>query len=185
MYAGHGIGASNSKPAQSWSLTDGESLSDLDLAIALRALPAGADAVVMNNCCYGEGLFEVGRHDHRTAAEQRADTPMVCIAAAGEGELVQLSKLGDLARHTVAAAAAGNSYRQLSETFAATAVAGGTFRVDARPADRLDDRVLSPTLVRRRILLHHRPLLPERVRLTHIFYVINGAMVAPGTRGER
>jgi hypothetical protein len=164
MFAGHGIGASSSQPAQSWSLTAGEAFSDRDLATALRELPRGVDTVVINNCCFGEGLFEVDRHDHGPTEPQRTDCPMVSISAAREHELVQLTKLVDLAGQTVAAAAAGQSYRQLSEAFAATAVAGGTFQVDARPACRLDDRVLSPEPRRRRITPHHRPPAAPRVR---------------------
>jgi hypothetical protein len=163
MFAGHGIGASSSRSAQSWSLTEGEAFSDRDLATALRALPRGVDTVVINNCCFGEGLFEVDRHDHPSAEQQQRPPPMVSISAAGERDLVQLTKLVDLAGQIVTAAAAGQSYRQLSEAFAASAVAGGTFQVDARPAYRFEDRVLSPERSRR-IMPHHRGARAQRGR---------------------
>ncbi|HEU4728669.1 MAG TPA: hypothetical protein VFT22_12285 [Kofleriaceae bacterium] len=50
---------------------------------------------------------------------------------------------------TVTAAAARLSDRELAASFARTAVAGATFHVEARPIDRLDDRVLSTDAGRR------------------------------------
>jgi hypothetical protein len=194
MFAGHGIGATSVQPAQCWSLTEGEAFSDCDLAAALRELPHSVDTVVINNCCFGEGLFEVGSHNHPSAEQRGKDSPMVSISAAGERDLVELTKLVDLAGQTVAAAAAGQSYRQLSEAFAATAVAGGTFQVGARPACRLEDRVLSPELRRRRLTPHdhdpdgtvsrrknYRDTVDRAVSpMAHILYVTNGSPEAPG-----
>jgi hypothetical protein len=143
MFAGHGTPANSSQHAQAWFLTEDDVFTDLDLANALLAFPARVDTVVVSDCCYGEGLFRVeDLGDPRPELRPR-DAPMICISGAGETGLVELSRLANLARQTVAAAAAGQSHRQLAETFAATAVAGRTFHVDARPAGRLDDLVLS------------------------------------------
>lgn len=161
MFAGHGIAASSVQHAQSWSLTAGEVFTDLDLATALLALPPGVDTAVLSDCCFGEGLFQVEHLGNRPSRQQPRDSPMVCISAAGKNNLVELTKLAHLAKQTVAAADAMHSYRQLSNTFAAQAVAGCTFHVDARPAQRLDDLVLNPER-RRPITLDRRPVEPSR-----------------------
>lgn len=144
MFAGHGIPACRVEHAQSWSLTAGEAFTDVDLAAALLALPPGVDTVVLSDCCFGEGLFQVEHRGTPPSRQRPRNSPMVCISAAGKNNLVELAKLANLATQTVAAADAMHSYRQLSSTFAAQAVAGCTFHVDARPAHRLDDLVLSP-----------------------------------------
>jgi hypothetical protein len=161
MFAGHGIAASSVQHAQSWSLTNGEAFTDIDLATALLALPPRVDTVVLSDCCFGEGLFQVERVGDLPSGEPPRNSPMVCISAAGKDSLVALTKLTNLARQTVAAADAMHSYRQLSDTFAAQAVAGGTFHVDARPAHRLDDLVLNPEPVQTAVL-GRRPVKPNR-----------------------
>lgn len=161
MFAGHGAAAGNMQQSQSWSLAAGESFTDVDLAIALGSLRPGVDTVVLSDCCFGEGLFQVEQRGDLPSGLRPRESPMVCISAAGTNNLVELTKLANLARQTVAAADAMHSYRQLSSTFAAQAVAGGTFHVDARPACRLDDLVLSPerpvTTGRRSIAPNRRP----------------------------
>ncbi len=142
MFAGHGRSATTSQRAQAWSLTGDEVFTDLDLATTLRGFPARIDTVVISNCCYGEGLFRVANRARRHRVRSPRNTPMVCISGAATNGLVELARLANLAREIVAAAGARQSYRQLSETFAATAVAGQTFHVDARPARRLGDLVM-------------------------------------------
>lgn len=142
MFAGHGRPATASQRAQAWSLTGDEVFTDLDLATTLRGFPARLDTVVISNCCYGEGLFRVANRARGRHERPPRNTPMVCISGAGTNSLVELTRLTNLAREVVAAAGARQSYRQLSETFAATAVAGQTFHVDARPASRLGDPVM-------------------------------------------
>lgn len=159
MFAGHGTASSGAQPSQSWSLTAGEAFTDIDLAIALGSLRPGVDTVVLSDCCFGEGLFQVEHRGDLPSRLRPRNHPMVCISAAGTDNLVELTKLANLARQTVAAADAKHSYRQLSSTFAAQAVAGGTFHVDARPAWRLDDLVLSPV---RAVTTGRRPVEPHR-----------------------
>lgn len=161
MFAGHGIAASSGQPSQSWSLAAGEAFTDVDLAMALRALPLGVDTVVLSDCCFGEGMFRVEHLGDRPAEQQSRNSAMVCISAAGEDSLVELTKLANLARQTVAAADARQSYRQLASTFATRAVAGCTFHVDARPAHRLDDLVLNPERVWP-TTMGRRPIKPNR-----------------------
>jgi len=142
MFAGHGRPAGGEAGCEAWWLTQTEVFSDLDLAAALLACPAHLDTVVISGSCYGEGLFEVGSSEGARSGHPGRNSPMVCISAAGDGSLVKLTRLSTLAQDIVAAAAAGHSYRQLAESFANTAVAGGAFHVDARPLHRLDDLVL-------------------------------------------
>lgn len=149
MFAGHGQPPDEVQPAHAWSLTRGESFTDIDLARALLQLPAGVDTVVISNCCYGEGLFATECLARRRLGPVSRGASMVCISAAGKRNLVELSRLVNLARATVSAAAARRSYRELAASFARTAVAGATFHVDARPIDRLDDLVLSTDAARR------------------------------------
>ncbi len=157
MFAGHGTPASSSQLAHAWFLSEGEVFTDLDLAKALLEFPARLDTVVISACCYGEGLFRVeDLGDPRPELRPR-DAPMVCISGAGKSGLVELTRLANLARQTVAAAGAGQSYRELAETFAATAVAGRTFHVDARPASRLGDLVLRPGIRTRERTSWDRP----------------------------
>jgi len=141
MFAGHGTSASGEAGCEAWWLTQNEVFSDLDLAAALLACPAH-DTVVISGSCYGKGLFDVGSSDCARSGHPVRNSPMVCISAAGDGSLVKLTRLPTLAQDIVAAAVAGHSYRQLAESFANTAVAGGAFHVDARPLRRLDDLVL-------------------------------------------
>lgn len=161
VFAGHGIAASSGQPSQSWSLAAGETFTDGDLAAALLALPPGVDTVVLSDCCFGEGLFQVEQLGDQPPEQQPRNSAMVCISAAGKDNLVELSKLANLARQTVAAADAKQSYRQLASTFASQAVAGCTFHVDARPAHRLDDLVLNPER-RRPVTVSRRPVKPNR-----------------------
>jgi hypothetical protein len=148
MFAGHGMPPSDARPAHAWSLTGDEAFTDLDLARALLEFPAEVDTVVISNCCYGEGLFAVECLAGRRVGPQPWNIPMICISAAGKRNLVELTRMANLARATVGAAAARQSYRQLAASFARTAVAGATFHVDARPISRMDDRVLSSDLGR-------------------------------------
>jgi hypothetical protein len=143
MFAGHGRPETASQRAQAWSLTGDEVFTDRDLATTLLRFPARLDTVVISNCCYGEGLFRVENRGRRRHGRAPQNPPMVCISGAGTNGLVELTRLTNLARELVAAAGARQSYRQLSETFAATAAAGQTFHVDARPASRLGDLVMS------------------------------------------
>jgi hypothetical protein len=143
MFAGHGVPAAGAHQADAWSLTAGEAFTDRDLVLALRAVPAGCDVVVISACCYGAGMFRIAHPARRRCAHGLGDAPMICISAAGLHDEVELMKLPDLARQVVAAAGAGCSYRQLAARFAATAVAGRTFHVEARPARRLAEQVLS------------------------------------------
>lgn len=142
MFAGHGRPAAGEAGCEAWSLTQNEVFSDLDLAAALLACPAHLDIVVISGSCYGKGLFDVGSSECARSGHWVRNSPMVCISAAGDGSLVKLTRLSTLAQDIAAAAAAGLSYRQLAESFAVTAVAGGAFHVDARPVRRLDDLVL-------------------------------------------
>lgn len=143
MFAGHGKGASSSAPGQAWSLTGDEVFTDLDLATALLEFPRRVDTVVISNCCYGEGIFRVDALGHRLAEHLPRNSPMVCVSAAGKNDLVEVAKLVNLASETVAAAVARQSYTQLSINFAAQAVAGCEFHVDARPPSRRSELVLS------------------------------------------
>src|SRR5262249_20077975 len=124
-------------------------------------LPPRVDTVVLSDCCFGEGLFQVEHLGDQPSAQQPRNSAMVCISAAGKDNLVELRKLANLARQTVAAADAMQSYRQLASTFAAQPVAGCTFHVDARPAHRLDDLVLTPER-RRPVTVGQRPVKPNR-----------------------
>jgi hypothetical protein len=142
MFAGHGAPATGADRMEAWCLTETDRFTDVDLAAALLELPARVDTVVISACCHGEGVFHVGVPDRRWPGRSTLDAPMVCISGAGEGGLVALTRLANLATQVVAAAAAGQSYRQLRDTFAATAVAGRSFHVDARPSGRLEDPVL-------------------------------------------
>jgi hypothetical protein len=143
MFAGHGTPSHGAAREEGWALTADDVFTDHDLATALCPLVAGVDTVVVSNCCFGEGMFRAARVGRPLGHRASAQAPMVCISASGAHDLVKLTKLVDLASETVAAATAQRSYRQLAETFAARAVAGCTFHVDARPARRLDDAVLS------------------------------------------
>jgi hypothetical protein len=143
MFAGHGMPADGVHQTDAWSLTAGEVFTDRDLALALRAVPLGRDVVVISACCYGAGVFRIAHPDRRRCAHGLGDAAMICISAAGPHDEVELMKLPELARQVVAAAGAGCSYRQLAARFAATAVAGRTFHVEARPARRLAEPVLS------------------------------------------
>jgi len=158
MFAGHGKEPDprDAQPAQAWSLTDDQDFTDLELATALLAFPTGVDVVVICDCCYGEGFFEAGAvlperlqrlRDTRDRAWQDVanNSPMVCISAASDVGQVTLTKLVELANDTVAAAAAGHSYAQLATTFDQNKLTGREFHVDARPAERLGDAVLSTT----------------------------------------
>lgn len=60
MFAGHGAKPDRSTPAQSWYLSEHELFSDLELADELLALRDDVDAVVISDCCYGEGFFNTG-----------------------------------------------------------------------------------------------------------------------------
>lgn len=161
MFAGHGAAAGGMQHSPSWLLTVDEAFTSVDLAMALDALPPGVDTVVLSDCCFGEGLFDVTDLGKLPSRLQPRNSPMVCISAAGRNHLVELAKLANLATQTVAAADAMHSYRQLARTFAARAVAGCTFHVDARPAHRLDDLVLSPER-RRLATADRRPVEPNR-----------------------
>jgi hypothetical protein len=162
MFAGHGK-ADVARDTQSWVLTKGESVSDKDLSEALRKFPRSVDIVVISDCCYGEGLFEANdnrvpvdellqKHSKilgnalykncKTCGASDQNSPMVCISAASKQDEVRLANLDDLARETVRAAGAGQSYGQLSEWFVYTKVAGRAFHVDARPDHRMNDQVL-------------------------------------------
>jgi len=163
MFAGHGKepDPQDAQPAQAWSLTAGQDFTDLELATALLAFPAGVDIVVICDCCYGEGFFVAGAvlperlrrlRDIRDTAWQvvATNSPMVCISAASDVGQVTLTKLVELARDTVAAATAGHSYAELAAVFDQRKLTGREFHVDARPAERLGDRVLSTAAPRPR-----------------------------------
>ncbi|HEY6173697.1 MAG TPA: caspase family protein [Kofleriaceae bacterium] len=168
MFAGHGGEASPTRPSQSWFLTAGQYFTDADLAARLLELPAGVDAVVISDCCYGEGFFRVGRAMFRgrsqgqvehllLRAQSRAlprvlgqrwysagrDSPMVCISAASKNDEVTGANLPDLAAKTAEAAVQRQSYSQLNARFASYTPAGGTYHIDARPGERMADLVLA------------------------------------------
>lgn len=151
MFAGHGAELPGWDEAQVWALADGETFTDGELATELRALGCDVDCVVISDCCYGGGFFERGTPlpDPDNLAQSTAysaqpeNGPMVCISAANEDELVTLTKLLNLARETVAAANAELTYAELAAAFAKFAVTGRTFRVEARPRERIHHRVLS------------------------------------------
>jgi hypothetical protein len=140
MYAGHGAEPTADRPAEAWLLSAGEVFSDIDLATALAALAPEVDVVVISACCYGEGFFIPG--PGLAAVPARPPRPMICISAANVAGQVTLTKLVELAGDTVAAAAAGHSYGDLARSFAQRQFTGREFHLDARPPERLADRVL-------------------------------------------
>jgi len=174
MFAGHGVAADPraARPAQAWSLTADETFTDLDLATALRACPAGVDIVVVCDCCYGEGFFVAGdgaqdvgqqRRDARGAAWQSVaeNSPMVCISAASEAGVVSLAKLAELATEIVRAATAGDSYAELARAFDEHKLTGREFHIDARPAERSGQAVLATT-ASRGVLVEERGMRDRR-----------------------
>ena len=160
MFAGHGVEAMGAQRAQGWWLAERERLDDVELASLLLRLPAETDVVVISDCCHGARMFHAGARHARPAPPTNGrlealsrgfasklhakgtvrDSPMVCISAATN--LVRIAHLADLARETVAAADR-HSYGELDAKFRATHRAGRSFLVDARPAERLTDTVLS------------------------------------------
>jgi hypothetical protein len=152
MFAGHGKAPAADQPAEAWSLTTDEVFTDIDLAAALLGFAAGVEIVAICACCYGEGFFVPGvpgvpgaAPPDRARPRLSPECPMVCISAASEIGQVTLTKLVELAQDTVNAAAAGQSYAELARAFAARRYTGREFHVDARPAERLADRVLAVT----------------------------------------
>ena len=141
MFAGHGAEPTADRPAEAWVLAAGELFSDLDLAAALATYGPDVDVVVISACCYGEGFFVPGIAAPGRPAPGLA-RPLICIAAASVAGQVTLTKLVALAQDTVAAAVAGQSYGELALAFAERAFTGREFHVDARPPERLADRVL-------------------------------------------
>jgi len=167
MFAGHGDEPNSTRPSQSWYLTEDQYFTDGDLADRLLELDPGIDAVVISDCCYGQGFFHVGvlmfpgktlaqierlllRAQSRALArtlgqrwsrEQR-DSPMVCISAASKAGSVTGSNLPDLTAKTVDAAVQRESYSRLNARFTSYTPTGGTYFVDARPPARMGDIVL-------------------------------------------
>lgn len=70
------------------------------------------------------------------------DSPMVCISAASKDSEVDIAELPILARRTADAADRRVTYGMLKEEFKAQAPTDAAFQVDARPPNRLSDRVL-------------------------------------------
>lgn len=132
MFSGHGLPADAAHPSASWALCT-EELTAIDLARQLQRLPAGVDTVVINDCCYGRGLYLAG-------VEPRP--PMVSISAAGEDAIVLHAVAAELLSEIEAAAEHGASYRVLQQRFRARRFTGRDFHVDARPPERLDRAVL-------------------------------------------
>ena len=60
MFAGHGEDAVGAQLSQAWMLSPSELFTDAALALELLKLADGIDAVVISDCCYGEGFFSVG-----------------------------------------------------------------------------------------------------------------------------
>jgi hypothetical protein len=163
MFAGHGQEAAGDTHAQAWMLSGNQVYTDKDLAAALGLFPKALDTVVISDCCFGQGMLRVGDSDLDESDQEdielqrqskilpdllprQCDQPMVCISAASPQAHVMLTNLDDLAREIVRAAARQQSYRQLSDHFQKTKVAGRAFHVDARPVKRLGDLVLSTSM---------------------------------------
>lgn len=184
MFAGHGAKPAQPTSGQQWYLSPGEFFDDVELADQLLALDPGVDAVVISDCCYGEGFFRSGANldldvvlctlrDTRARrgsldvfldelereqlaaqvpvlgrvlrdrfTEEQRDSPMVCISGAAKDALVDPQFLPDLAGYTVHAARDRRSYAELDTLFEQIAAGHRTFHVDARPDQRLNDRVL-------------------------------------------
>ncbi|HEX3479758.1 MAG TPA: hypothetical protein VHT91_32265 [Kofleriaceae bacterium] len=165
MFAGRGMEPDGWLPSQSWVLSRGELLTDIELATALLAFPPAVDTVVISACGYGDDRLAGARpgwlRRHRlralargfasrlaaTWSRARRTSAMVCLssASADRGAACQQA---ELATEIADAAAAGRSYAELARGFLAHAAAGRALHVDARPRTCLHDAVLAAAIGR-------------------------------------
>ena len=165
MFAGHGYEATASNNFEAWALANGEKFTDKDLATAMLPF-AGTDNVVINDCCFGGGMFatNTGSPPPSPALIQaklaelstsfatrllnqfvllgQPNFPLTCISAAGAQSFVFASVASELIEDTIGAATDDMSYARLNYLFQNKAFTGRTFQIEARPASNMQLKVI-------------------------------------------